>query len=179
MLKRFLIAAGLACLVAFEASATVNIRQNGDGTADWVGSSDAVRFGNCVGGANVQIPVQLNQRTTGYGVSPVSNAVIRGVYGVTPTATTGNAAVLRVYANQTTTPVRFISSTTSLATHATLQFLVASAGTVARISRAAEVSGASLVTNNTLEEGHYIAVGSDGGATGLATANVIVQVCPR
>lgn len=177
MLKRFLIA-GLLLFCGAEAFAAVNVRQNGDGTADYVGARDTARFGNCVGGEPIQIPVQLNTLSTGYGVSVSTNSIIRGVYSVTPTTTTGTATI-RVYVNQVTTPVRFFSTTTGLATHATLGFRGAAAGTVSRISRLNEVTGALSVIDNAVQEGDYIAVGSDGGATGLATAQVFVQVCPR
>lgn len=177
MMKRFLIAA-LLVFCAFDAFAAVNTRQNGDGTADFVGARDTARFGNCVGGESIQIPVQLNMLSTGYGVSHASNAVIRGAYAVTPVTTTG-AAVFKIYANQLTTPVRFTSTSNSLATDATIRFSGAAAGTVTRISRTNEVSGATGLSANTLQEGDFIAVGSDGAATGLATAQVFIQVCPR
>lgn len=180
MIKR-LLAAAVLMLCASSAFATVNVRQNGDGTADYVGSTDTVRFGNCVGGFNVTIPVELNRNITGYGVSPATNAVIRGAYLVTPMASTGTATI-KVYANNVTTPVRFLPTLGTSATYAAIKVTTAAAGSVYRISRTAEVSNASGTTSNTLEEGQYIAVGSDGGGTvtgAITVANAIVQVCPR
>lgn len=175
---RILSAVALLLLASAPAWATVNTRQNGDGTADVVGARDTVRFGNCFGGHNIQIPVQLNSLSTTYGVSPISNGVIRGVYGVTPSATTGNAQ-LEVYVNQLTTPVRFFNTSNSLVSKATINFAATAAGSVRRISTTREVSGAGGMVSHTTAEGDYIAISSDGGATGLATAQVFVQVCPR
>ena len=178
MMKRFLLAALLACAFVGQASAVVNQRQNGDGTADWVGASDTKRFGNCVGGTQVQIPTQLNNTASTFGISPISNAVIRGAYAVTPATTTGTAN-LRIYVNQTASPVTFFSGSNSSTTPAYLRFTGAAAGTVARISTIGEVGAASGMVRHTVQEGDYIGIGTDGGATGLATAQVFIQLCPR
>jgi hypothetical protein len=183
MKTRFLIAALLLCGLSFEALAAVNVRQNGDGTADFVGSSDSKRFGNCYGGQNIQIPVDLNRVMTGFGVSVVSNAVIRGAYAVTPDATAGDAN-LQVYVNNQTTPVRFGHATSggsTAMTNAQIQFRATGAGGVARISTIAEVASASRLIYNTVKEGDYIAVGSPGTVTsqGISPAQVFIQVCPR
>lgn len=178
MIKRLFVAALLLALSAPVAWATVNIRQNSDGTADLVGGNDQKRFGNCLGGQILQIPAQLNMSATRYGVSLVSNAVIRGVYGVTPLSTTGVGRVT-VYANQLTTPVRFFNNSASVTSVAHLRFDATSAGAIRRISTTAEVSGAAGLQHGDVIEGGYIAVSTDGGATGAVTAEVFVQVCPR
>jgi hypothetical protein len=169
----------VALAISTPAFATMNIRQNGDGTAEWSGSTGTKRFGRCAGGQVIQLPAQLNALSTQYGVSAATSALIRGVYGVAPGTTTGTA-ILKIYANgQVASAVRFFSSSTGLATDATLRVSAGNAGVVQRISTVAEVTGATGMEYNTVEEGKYIAVGSDGGATGLVTAQVFIQACPR
>lgn len=185
MIKRFILAVGLLAVVAlgaFDASAAMTIRQNSDGTASHIGSSDLVRFGNCVGGFNLQFAVPLNKNVTAYSISPATNAVIKGAYAVSPVTSTGTA-ILKVYANNVTTPVRFShTSSTSLVSQAIISISAASAGTTARISTVGEVSGSGGMIDNRVGEGDYIAVGSDGGATvtgPITDAIVSVQLCPR
>ena len=177
MIKRLLAVAALL-LFTVPAMAAMNIQQRGDGTAEWNGATDTKRFGNCAGGVNLQMPVQLNILSTGYAVSPVTNGVIRGAYAVSPVATTGTAT-LKLWVNQTTTPVRFYNTANTVTSDAVLTFSTASAGTVARISQASETLGGAGLIHQTIKEGDFIAVGSNGSATGLSTAQVVVQVCPR
>lgn len=178
MIKRILAAAFLV-LLALPALAGVNVRQNGDGTADWIGASDARTFGNCVGGVSVQIPSQLNNTASAFGLSPVTNAVIRGAYVVNPISGTNGDAIVRIFAGSATNaPMRFINSVTGNSSVATLNIATGNAGTVSRISTLQE-AGATNLINNVLGEGQIIGLGSNGAATAIITGAVFIQACPR
>lgn len=183
-MKKFVLALAL-CFVSSAVLAAMNLRQQGDGTADWVGSSHTSERQNCVGGANIPIDVRLDTAVSGYGVSPISNAVIRDIFGIVTGGSTTGKTLLEFFVNQTTTPLKFVNKAHTLVTQTTLRFHTPAAGEVARISDFGDVSGSNSLlqnhlTNQTnLKKYDYIAIAADGGSSGTVTARVIVQVCPR
>lgn len=178
MIKR-LIAAATFCLVSASAMAAMNIRQDGDGTANWQGAKTGT-FDNCVGGTNLTFrDVRLDQANTTYLPVNVTGAIIKGAWGVSGGTSAGTSHV-KIYVNQTTHALEFLNAAGTLATDAQLTFSTAVAGDTARISTMGEVSGATRLASNTTIEGGYIAVASDGGgSTSDASASIIVRVCPR
>ena len=185
MIKRLLLAALLG-VIALPASAAMNIQQRGDGTASWIGRTTGT-FSNCVGGTNLRFTVPLaDGKVTDYQPVNITNAVIKGAWGVSRGTSAGTSHV-KIYVNQLTHALQFYDTGSStVATDARLTFSTASAGTTARISTVADVlanwgaSGATRLASNTAIEGAYIAVSSDGGGTTTnASANILIRVCPR
>lgn len=185
MFKR-LLAAVLLLFVAYPAAARMDLRQNGDGTADWVGSKQDGRWAKCAGGAIVQIPVQLNNTASAFGISPMTNAVIRNVYATWSPTTSGSQSVLKFFAPRgvaigsasSVNPLSFSIANGSATTPVTL-WMGGTAGTVSRISQFVDVTGAVKLANHALHEGDWIGIANTGAATGLATGQVFIQVCPR
>ena len=176
MIKRLFAASALLALFATAAEATMNIRQNGDGTADWMGRTG--NSGNCVGGHVVSGDVLLGSGSNVYTLSPITNAVIKRFWGVQQGATT-NTALVTVFASQTASAVSFVNpSGTTKSTAVSLAFHAGSAGQTRGISSLTQ-AGATGLAANTLEENGYIRISSNGAGSGTVTARILVQVCPR
>jgi hypothetical protein len=179
MIKRLLIAV-VALAFAVPAMAAMNLQQKPDGTADWHGA-----FGvpdNCAGGHMLHFQLQTNSLSTDFGVSPITNAIIRNAWATYPTTLAGQARFTFWIDGQTTTPVRYLNTTANQASRLEIWMRPGAWGTVKPISTFAQAGANALhlgTNANVLGQNMAIAASSDGGSTTSATAKVILQICPR
>lgn len=176
MIKRLLAAAFLV-LMASPAGASMNIRQNGDGTADWTGAKpDSAN--QCVGGQLLPVPIaNLSKNQNAYISSDITNAVVKDFFLVTNGTTTGGGQI-RVYANQTASPVQWVGNGTTKTSDAILYVNSQTPGSIVGLS-AFSVVGARRMGTNTLQAKQYIAVTVKPPDSSSASATVMVRVCPR
>lgn len=181
-MKRLLLALMVA-LFAYPATAAMNLRQNPDGTADWVGARDDTHLsgpvGNCVGAARMGGDVELSKLITYRLVSPITNAVIRDVQVALPFVFgSGQTARVTVYAgSQTTWPLGFLSGTTVV--HGNIFVHGRGPGVTFNISRPTDLGPTASFISHTVMRGDPISIQSNGGATTRISAHVLVTLCPR
>ena len=182
---------------ALPSYAAMSIRQNGDGTADWVGSRvDPVPFfQTCVGGHALTTDVALGGGlATRALISPITNAVIRNFMVSVPLNIAGSQnALISVHAgSQTTFLMGYATGSTitriQLRVNTISGNLLGGTGAQPRvfgISHPAQVGTVSQFFNtrlvsNTLMRGDPIFVSTDGGfTTATATGSMVIYVCPR
>ena len=178
-MKKVLYGLLLAALVIGVGQAAQNLRQNSDGTADWVGSKfDATPLG-------VQLPLFIANTiagatsTTYQLISPITNALIKDVI-VTKQGAGGGTAVVTITVNpgtapSLTTPMRITSS------HGTSHAVI-NIGAAANVSNYAITQPNTLPNgsflNNAVQKGDVILVNVAGGTT-AATAYLILSLQPR
>ena len=198
-MKKLLYAALLAITgLAFAAPsfAAMNIRQNQDGTADWVGSRpDDPFFSQCVGAVHLDTSAWFNGLSTQAVLSPVTNAVLRNIQVVVnppsgvATMTQGSFQFYIGRVNgvaNTTHPLVYRSQNSNVATTINLVVYPHTRGRVFTISTPAEagpfVSVPRLVSN-TVMRGDPIFVqttGTLGTAAGNHfSASILYTLCPR
>ena len=181
----------LGVAFALPAYATINMRQNGDGTADWLGSRlDPVPFfQTCVGGSALTTDVALGGGlATKTLISPITNAVIRNFMVSVPNNIGGSQqALISVHAGSQTS---FLMGYATGSTITRIQLIVhtMAGGTSPRvfgISHPAQVGTISQFFNsrlvsNTLMRGDPIFVSTNGAfTTGTATGSMVIYICPR
>lgn len=191
----------LGVAFALPAGATINMRQNGDGTADWLGSrADPVPFfQTCVGGQALTTDIALGGGlATKTLISPITNAVIRNFMVSVPNNVTGSQnALISVHAGSQTTflmgyatgnTITRIQLRVNTISGNLINYPTSNAIAVPRvfgISHPAQVGTVSQFFNtrlvsNTLMRGDPIFVSTDGGfTTGTATGSMVIYVCPR
>lgn len=152
-------------LLAGTAYARVDIHQDDDGTAEWLGT------GTGPAGIGAHITVHLSDvstATTHYAVVPF-DAAIKRVRTALEGAITGGDAVITV-AHSTSNPVVWTNIQ-----GASGKVTIANSGSKAGIT---DDSG-KITGSNTVSVGDVIAIGSDGGSTGAKAAIVIIELRVR
>ena len=197
MMKRFILTAALASVLAVPALARIDIRQNTDGTADYVGASGSTL--QCLGGVVLPAEFAMSSLTTGVVVSPITNALLRGIR-VTRNGATSGINRLTFWLNTHTsaegaTPVRFVSTANTTVTVAMIQMFAGSISRTNVLSSLAEVSGSTSLQlfagstagrtgRHSIEAGDFLTVQSAGSATSVPATNPVTgtaffHLCPR
>lgn len=179
-MKRFL-AAALLCLLASPVLAGMNIRQNSDGSTDWVDAS-----GNAVNVGAVYLTVLLENISTASTAAvavPITNAHVTRVQSVLlGDITTANAALSAYVADNDGTVLHRISSTTSGNVGTLVLTAVAGdeAGDVDSMTDIVRLTGAisGMTIGSRLEQDQVIFIATDGGSTNDVDAVITITVEP-
>lgn len=208
-MKRYLLSlvALLLFAGAYQAYAGMNLRQNRDGTADWLNSQQNV---SSVGAVYLSLMIDdISTATTGMFVSPITDAILERVQVVLwgqPTVadaeilvTIGNAAaalcdgcgqgvgltvprrisVLYPISPSILYPVTFLISFSTATTGSVFE---SSPILMIQTTGFSNRTGTTVGTNATrivIERGTTIYVATDGGSTTAITATVIITLRPR
>ena len=189
-MKKYLFALVALFLVAGIANAGMNLRQNRDGTADWVNSHSAASGVGAVY-LTTLIP-DVSTASTSMVVSPITDAFIDDVrlvlYGKLSSA---NAEILITVANPTTAPRRVSlrsPANTTLLLSATFHipstavtgqsFSVSTIFMIETTGFSHEKTGANA-TRIFIEKGTVIYIATDGASTLVAPALVVITLRPR
>ncbi len=191
MFKRLVLAA-FVLLLAVPASARIDQRQAGDGTARWVGRAGDT--GLCVGGAVLEYPnFDTASIATMYRVNPMTNAVIKDVYATSIGANTGTTT-LEIWTGDNLSTISAITfahrstGMTDVITTAVIYLGANGAGTVFNISSVAQIANGISPSQvykthygdlGGIDRGETVVVVGDGGGTGNISAVVTVVLCPR
>ena len=186
---------GLIALLGSQAHAAMNIRQNPDGTADWVGARpDDPFLSHCVGAVHLDTSVWLNGLSTQAVLSPVTNAVLRNIQvQVNQPGTAGmTQGSLQFYMGRvngvlnTTHPLVYRSQNTNVATTINLIVYPQNRGRVFTISTPGEagpfVSVPRLVSNTLMRNDPIFVQSAPGLGTAAGnhvTVSVLYTLCPR
>ena len=187
---KLLIAAAVLVVCASTANAAMNIRQNGDGTADWVGAiPDAPQFSNCVGSVQLGTDIALTGPVVTYSLmSPITNAVIRNIQAAIPrpVGSSTSLATITVFAgSRTNFPVRWATGISllpsGLVTEATIRLSGQGPSLVYFISSNAQAGPAgTMLVSNTVERNTPILVQvSPNFAVSTISGQVSITLCPR
>ena len=153
-MKRILLSLFAVLVFSAPAFAGWNIKQNDDGTAQWI---DDVGVTHPIGSVYLNLLIEnVSTAATYYVTSPITDAKITRVDAVILGQITGAAAVLQVQANGTFTTLSQLSLTSEGAT-----------GTVYTLSPTA---------TNTLEQGQTINIYTTGASTNDIDAVVTITL---
>lgn len=160
-MKKLLAAIFCTLLFVSAAEASWNVRQNDDGTAEWVQSDgDTHPIGSVY--LNIQV-TSVNDEATWVVVSPITDAYIDSIRAVLPDYV-GGTATLKFYTSDTTTPTLVGSQVTD-----------ASVGTLV-LDTANEVKTFTPTANRTLQQGQIIYIHNDGSSTSSAGAGITITI---
>ena len=182
MIKRFILTALIAAGLSAPAWARIDIRQNGDGTADYVGAMGSTL--SCLGGVVLPADFAMSSLSSGAVVSTVTNALLRNIR-VTRSGQTSGINRLTFWMNnhpiaEGATPVRFTSNSNTTVTQAMIQMFAGSISRTDVLSTMSEVSGANNLElhagstagragRHSIEAGNFLIVQSAGSATSVPT----------
>ena len=167
--------------------AAQNLRQNSDGTADWISTKNQA---NVVGAAHIQLIVGLNvfNGMTHYVISPLTDAKIVDAYLTRQgTMLSGGRAVVSFQVQGITAPVQLRSrelTGTALTlwntntTDATINVGVSSNVTTYSLTPITSVTSGELI-NNFVERGKFITVFITGANTIATTGHLIITIAPK
>lgn len=184
---KLLYAAIVALLgVAFALPANaLNLRQNQNGTADWVSQeNEQPEFARCAGGVTLTFSeFGLTSLLTRVAVSPLSRAMIRNVQvGIPSHHSTAQTGRISIYAgSQTTFPLQYhVPGTTRRASSAEVHvYSRGTAGLTFGISSRAQAGLGGVLASNRVIRGDPIFLQSNGGwSVGTITPHAMVYLCP-
>lgn len=148
------------------ASAGWNLRQNADGSTDWVNGSGTDAH---VAESYVYVTISdVSTAITKYVVVPIGGTV-ETIYSVLENNISGADATLDFWVMDSTTP----SIVSTEISNATSPHVIAEAGT-----DIGEVDTFTPTTGHTVTKGGVIAVHTDGGSTGTSQATITIIINP-